>query len=269
MKAKSEIIAKNSEKISPNHQQQKHQTTTYMKKNIYLTTVRFLPILAVMANCHAATQIVNIDFNGTRNGDPAVPTTFVGAGAVTNGGGTFFNGLLANSQGPTNNDALTVGGSNLLDEFNTLTTVGFTIGPVGGDTGTGDDLTEDYIFVNSGGATTDATFTISGLGAGTADLYFQIGFISPGGGAGAGVFITGSTGTPGFSGNGHSWLFFNDVPITAGSITGTLGNPAFNPAPDAGDVVVLNGMTIVTVPEPASAGLLAMGALGLLARRRR
>jgi hypothetical protein len=235
-----------------------------MKKNIYLTTVRFLPILAVMANCHAATQIVNIDFNGRRGADP-VPTTFIGAGAVSNGGGTFFNGLLADSQ---SSDALTVGGSNLLDEFNTLTTVGFTIGPVGGDTFTGDNLTKDYIFVNSGGATTDATFTISGLGAGTADLYFQIGFISPGGGAGAGVFITGSTGTPGFSGNGHSWLFFDDVPITAGSITGTLGNPAFNPGPDQGDVVTLTGMTIVTVPEPASAGLLAMGALGLLARRR-
>lgn len=237
-----------------------------MKKNIYLTTVRFLPILAVMANCHAATQIVNIDFNGTRNGDSTTPTTFTGAGAVTNGG-TFFNGLLANSQGPTNNDALTVGGSNLRDEFNTLTTVGFTIGPVGGDTAAGNNLTMDYIFVNSGGATTDATFTISGLGAGTADLYFQIGFIQAG--AGAGVFITGSTPTPGFSGNGHSWLFFDDVPITAGSITGTLGNPAFNPLPDQGDAVTLTGMTIVTVPEPASAGLLAMGALGLLARRRR
>jgi hypothetical protein len=48
-----------------------------------------------------------------------------------------------------------------------------------------------------------------------------------------------------------------------------LGNPAFNPLPDNGEVVVLYGMTIVTVPEPASAGLFAMGALGLLARRRR
>lgn len=234
-----------------------------MKKNIYLTTVRFLPILAVMANCHAATQIVNIDFNGRRGTDP-VPTTFIGAGAVTNGGGTVFNGLLADSQF---GDALTVGGSNLRDEFNTLTTVSFTIGPVGGDTLTGDALMRDYIFVNSAGATTDATFTISGLGAGTADLYFLLG--SVGTGSGAGVFITGSTGTAGFNGNGHSWLFFNDVPITGGSITGTLGNPLFNPGPDKGDVVTLTGMTIVTVPEPASAGLLAMGALGLLARRRR
>ena len=61
--------------------------------------------------------IVNIDFNGDRNvpGPNARPVTYQGQGPV--GGGTYWNGLSADSRLPdgSDDDNLTVGGTNLLD----------------------------------------------------------------------------------------------------------------------------------------------------------
>lgn len=223
-------------------------------------------IFCMAASSNAQTT-VNIDFNGTRNnpGPDPDPVTYVGPGAVSAGaGGTFFNGLLADSRLPGNldNDALTVAGTDLKDEFGATTPFDFTISPVGGDTNGGDALTTDYIFVNSAGSTSDANFTISDLGGSTADLYFLVNFTQ----SSPGVFIPGSTGTPGFVGNGHTYVFFDNVPISGGVITGTLGDPNA-----AADVTVLSGLTIdaIAIPEPGSLALAVLGGIAVAVRRRR
>src|SRR3990170_4349755 len=74
-------------------------------------------------------QIVNIDFEGQRAGDAGTAGLFVGQGAA--GGGTFFNGVAADSTAAGDN--LTVSGTGLLDSDGGPTTVGFSISPVGGD----------------------------------------------------------------------------------------------------------------------------------------
>ena len=126
-----------------------------------------------------AGRIINIDFDGNRNvpGPNSDPLTYVGQGAAA--GGTVFNGLAADSrlEDGTDDDNLTVGGTDLLNSTGTATPVSFTVSPMGGDSTAGrtggntDDpanptaLWSDYIFNNSSGNQAgQSPFTIDGLG---------------------------------------------------------------------------------------------------------
>jgi len=205
-------------------------------------------------------QVVNIDFKGKRPGDAGDAGSYVGVSAV--GIGTFFNGLSADSTG--GDDNLTVSGFNLLSDTGAATTVGFTIGPVGGDNEPAQpfeppSLYDDYIFNNSAGNSNPggSPFTISGLGdAATADIYVYGSFGSPS------FVIDGYSGTGIFgSYNGLNATEYLDVPVTGGEITGLFG---------IGSTGVMGGLTVSTnVPEPGSAALLGIACLGLMLRRRR
>lgn len=176
-----------------------------------------------------AAATVNIDFGGFRvNNSPAI--TFVGQGAA--GGGTVFNGLIADSTLPdgSDNDNLTVGGTTLLNSLGDVTTVSFTIAPVGGrNVGSTTDptaiaaLLNDAIFVGRfGQASGAANFTISGLTGPAVDLYFYVGPES----ATRPIIIPGSVPSP-FGANGNftsaNTVYFSHVPVTGGQVSGTLG----------------------------------------------
>ena len=183
---------------------------------------------AVLSEARAA-LIVNIDFDGARNipGPRGPGPTFVGVGPV--GGGAVWNGILADSrlEDGTDDDNLTVGGTGLLDSLGKATGIAFTVSPVGGDDAEAPPGTEataaaallgDYVFVGSAAQITgSADFTLTGFGTNqTADLYFfrVIGAITIPGAtpvafAGSGIFTPNNT------------VYFKQVPITGGSITGS------------------------------------------------
>jgi hypothetical protein len=129
-------------------------------------------------------SVLNIDFNGARIGDEAGPT-YEGPGAA--GGGQIWNGISADSrlEDQTDDDNLTVSGSNLRDDQGVVTTVSFSVGPVGGDVCCAPAVTDEtdslalfneYIFNNSAGNSAgESEFSISGLGASDkVDLYFYL-----------------------------------------------------------------------------------------------
>ncbi|MDB6154788.1 MAG: hypothetical protein JWL90_3241 [Chthoniobacteraceae bacterium] len=208
----------------------------------------------------SGTTKINIDFNGKRPGDADSAGTYFGPGAA--GGGNTFNGLTADSTG--GDDNLQVSGSNLLNDQGIATKVAFTIGLVGGDHEPGqanqpDVLFDDYVFNNSAAnsSPTGSPFTISGLSdAATADLYFYMGF------------NTGIIGINGVEGggvagnyNGLNAIFFDDVPVTNGTVEGVLSAN--------GSTGVLSGLTVEFIPEPCSTALMAFGGIAALLRRRR
>lgn len=195
----------------------------------------------------AGAGVLNIDFNGARIGDEPGPT-YKGLGAP--GGGTNWNGLSADSRqaDESNDDNLTVAGSNLLDDAGVVTTVHFSVGPVGGDVCCAPSVTDpadglallnDYIFNNSAGNSAgESDFSISGLGASEkADLYFYI--------RSGAVTIPGSTGERLVQDNGiyttANTMVFKNVPVSNGAISGTIG----------GGTAVLWGLSIATpLPFP-------------------
>lgn len=197
--------------------------------------------------------IVNVDFNGVRNGDgglPEIGLTYSGPSAA--GGGSVWNGVVADSRLPdgTDDDAITFSAANLVDAENRATTVGFTMGPVAAGrqpeaVGNPTDLSVlvyDWVLVGYFNETTGrADFTISGLGnVPTVDLYFyhrgdfpgvyEIGGAVPTPFSGAGVFTSGNT------------VSFRNVLVTDGAITGafTEGSTLLG---------LSSGFTIV-LPEP-------------------
>ena len=185
-------------------------------------------------------QWINIDFDGLRPGDASSAGTYVGLGAT--GGGTLFNTMAADSTG--GDDNLTVSGFNLLSGTGSPTTVGFTIGPVGGDHEPNQpfgpaSLFDDYIFNNSAGNSTPggSPFTISGLGgAATVDIYLYGSYnTSPDfvidGYAGSAIFETD---------NGLNTTVYLDVPVTGGEITGLFG---------VNETGILGGLTVVLSPD--------------------
>ncbi len=185
-------------------------------------------------------QRVNIDFDALRPGDASSAGTYIGLSAA--GGGTLFNSITADST--DGDDNLIVSGFNLLSDIGSSTTVGFTIGPVGGDHEPGQpfeaaSLFDDYIFNNSAGNSTPggSPFTISGLGgAATVDVYLYGSFnTSPD------FIIAGYSGSPVFGNfNGLNATAYLGVPVTAGAITGLFG---------VNETGILGGLTVVLSPN--------------------
>jgi hypothetical protein len=220
--------------------------------------------LTAPASLALAQQVVNIDFNGFRPGDVVGPT-YAGPGA--GGGGPVFNGIPVDST--TGNDNVSVSTTNLLNAQGVPTAVGFAVSPVGGDVGgpaTGNGfsteaLFSDYVFDHSAGNQSDSPFSITGLGSATrADLYIYHST------ADSTISVNGASPSP-FTPNSifsvANTLYFKDVPVVNGTITGNFGN---------GQTAVINGLSIVTaVPEPGTIALLVSAclALPLLRRRRR
>jgi hypothetical protein len=75
--------------------------------------------------------------------------------------------------------------------------------------------------------------------------------------------LTGETPAPtvttSFGGNSYTWTLDYTAVVTGGVVTATTGGT---------DVVLLGQDSTIAVPEPASMGLLALGSLALLKRRR-
>ena len=203
----------------------------------------------VVQNEATAAMIINLDFNGARN----VPEirgpgpTYIGQGAA--GGGNAWNGILVNSrlEDGTDEDNLTISANNLVNSIGGTTGIGFSISPVSGDDPSGGTdatasaaLFGDYLFVGSAAQTTGrADFTVSGLGTAPAvDIYFFYGsagnFTLPG--ASPTAFTAAGLFTP------ANTVFFRNVPVTNGSLSGTVGS---------GSLTVLYGMTIQQpLPQP-------------------
>ena len=181
-------------------------------------------------------SVVNIDFNGYRDGDdPASALTYAPES------GEVWNGIAVNSLG--GDDNVSISGSDLLNSAGNVTTIDFDASPVGGDielsVGT-DALLNDYLFTHSSGNTSDAAFTISGLGdIETVDLIFQ----SPWPGLLAYVVINGApeqVANPntvmGTGSNAGNYIY--DVPVVNGEVTGTFGD-------GSGNTVVISGLSVL------------------------
>ena len=187
-------------------------------------------------------SVINVDFNGIRDGDPDLGPTYSAVGMA--GGGTVFNGIVADSRG--GDDNITVTATDLLDSFGAATTVDFEVSMVGGDVNDPPAdatdpaaLTCDYIFDYSAGNSSDSPFTISGLGDATeVNLYFY-GTSS----VNAGGVSVDNTSASAVIGNANVYYH---VPVVDGAVTGHFGN---------GSTTCISGLSIAIPDEGTQEGL--------------
>lgn len=218
----------------------------------------------VVLNEVTAANIINIDFKGARNvpspQDEIGPIYAGGEGAA--GGGAVWNGIEADSrlEDGTDEDNLTIGGTDLVNSLGAATTVSFTVSPVGGDasgTPTTDPnspaaLFGDYFFNNSAGNVAEQSpFTLSGLGdVATVNLYFYRGGgnVTVHGAASSATTLSGIF-------TAANTVYFENVPVSDGTVTGEFGpgttiiygmsidaNPAAAVPP--GPLVITGGATV-------------------------
>jgi len=244
-----------------------------------MSAMSVVSLLLAAATIKAET-IVNIDFRAARDAGDVMNPAYNGVGPA--GGGTTYNGVVADGRAASNgdviNDDLTLTASGLLDSNGNPTAIGFNLIHMGADMNTAYSdsasigcLTGDYVWTQ--GSTTK-TFTLSGLsGFASADIYIYMGAGRGFNGTVSGGTLTGWAGSGGFVSQ-PTWGtatqvevgYFANVPITNGQITGEFGV--------GGIVTTYAGMTIVAhpIPEPNTSAIFGTGLLGLLAyacRRRR
>jgi hypothetical protein len=219
----------------------------------------------IVFNETLAQSTINIDFTGIQNdpGPRGPGPLYSGFGPA--GGGTNWAEILLSTQLPDGTDArnLTASGTNLINSAGGATSVSFAIGPVGADDWFGgtdpsspNALWGDYLFfVNSVMGVDKANFTISGLGsAPLVNLYF----LSGSHGVTARNFIVDGASPTTFTATGiftpDNTLYFANVPVNSGKVTGSTGNPG---------LTVLNGLTIQLVAAQAASLSIARQGNGL------
>ena len=168
--------------------------------------------------------------------------------------GTTFSSLVTSTGSPAAGVSFTITGTNLSSFSNT-----------GGGNPTSNALLQDYEFAGST-APQSITITINGLVANsTYDLVvYGVGDTPGQGGTFVGAVAGTTTGAQGTSFvSGVNYLENSTAVATGGTLTFT------TTVANASNYTAVNGFQLSgAVPEPASLGLLSLGSLGLLCRRR-
>jgi hypothetical protein len=205
-------------------------------------------------------QIINIDFLAFR-GTETEPANASGDPSGFYGAGTVYNGIVADNSAVTDN--IFVSGTNLVDSHGVTTSVNFSAGPAGADDGGIGVFNGSYLFTNSANSHVLSTpFSISGLGTEpTAKLIFFTTFDN-----GINVPVLTFNGsliaaTPTSVVNNYTYEFDN-VAVTGGIITGTIGTSNSGP-------LIFSGLAISDVPEPSTWALMGLAGFAVVWRMRR
>jgi len=236
-----------------------------MKKMIVTSMV----MLMVFAGVSSA-AVLRVDFNGYNSED--VPFDNVAATATTLPGllgtGTFWNGLEVSYETPNTISAVYPGPALLLEDGVTDSQVSIALSGFDvADSYESDNLVyKDYLLdVGDKGTPVEGTITISGLVPGNA--YNLAGYGSNGdAGYGAIWMANGSDPLdlryPPAQGGENEGVIPDVLADASGVITIQLTSP--------GSIIIANGFELegTFVPEPMTIGLLSLGGLSLLRRRR-
>ena len=230
-----------------------------------------LPLLASLALAPIASATI-INFSVHDAADTAVNSTTISGPNGVAAGLELWN--LNNFNGSTQ--------SGLLDSFGVATGVGVSFSDIGGPDDWGYNSPLKLLWRSARNFDTSpgnaASFTISGLAAGTYDLWIATSHVD---GTVVGDWTTSNTNTTGATvalnntGQeatdstwvaGVNYVLFNNIqPDGSGNVTMTVHSIS-----GAGERVGFNGFQLATaVPEPSSAVLCGIGLIGLLHRRRR
>ena len=222
---------------------------------------------------------INIQFGKGANTPTAPAYTGTGTAALANNGGTAGatdSGTTWNEVGPTGGSAAKASNGATLTSPVTVSVTNngaYNFPNAAGYTDTTQPRTLlDFFDYNHN--TANSTFTITGLAAGTYDLYlygingnykdsrvttFAVSVNSAS--QGSKSASNGTTGDTSFV-NNSNYVVFPALTVPAGAtISGTYTS--------TGSEADFNGIQIVAAPKPVSAGVVALGSLGLLARWRR
>lgn len=247
-------------------------------KKVLVTSLVMLLVLAGVSGA----AVLRVDFNGTFGTPPDSATwTYDGAGLL--GTGTFWNGAEAwtavwPAPGTTPITGIYPGGDHYLlddgitDAQVTVAIANVTYGENGlaEGWGSGNDLTTDFICSDSRFivASSYIDITISGLIPGNS--YTLAGYGDNCGGNVGGVWTANGAGPLDLSvGVANSGIIENVVADGNGTIFIHVDPDATNPAYPT-ILTVVNGLELegTFVPEPLTMGLLSLGGLSLLRRRR-
>ncbi len=238
--------------------------------------------------CGADAAILNVDLNGAHGVVPG--NTYSGNGVLRADGSTNDNPAAGTTSGHWNGidfpaDANTpVPSSGLLDSGLSLTTVTLSFAnwtqqdncagcqyASPGANPSNMSLLNDFLDATNPSPSSLPTMTIGGLNANQAFTLFVYG--TNGGSNGGGTWSVNGSATKQTTGsgvgafstfsNGDDYVKFNVTSDAMGQlvVTGAAGPIA--------NFVALDGFQLSPAPEPASLSLLGIGAIGLLARRRR